>query len=335
MNREVNMIKTILITTAITSAMLFGISNIAKAENKIWTEKHSLSYSGKTKAGTGEQGYSKDYEHKIEGKYSEKFVLGHGDCGWEPNYNDCESDRGRTERKGKYSKSRNVWYKFSFFVDPSWDKATTASIAQVKVSGVRPPVWMLRIDHGQLLWDNNALGCRVKNLMSLDKLAGKWIDVVIYTNYSKKSRDWADGHYSALWINDVRQDISTCSSQPQMGKYASAFHKKGASFRYGLYHSYVSRELYVKALVEGVEMKLAGWEDKGSKGSKTKSNSKSKTNTPWEVDWPVKLETKRIWFDNMHLKASKKNIWNMNMEWSPKDVCSSDNFYKPASCYAK
>ena len=75
------MIRTILITTAITSAMLFGISNIAKAENKIWTEEHSLSYSGKTKAGTGEQGYSKDYEHKIEGKYSEKFVLGHGDCG--------------------------------------------------------------------------------------------------------------------------------------------------------------------------------------------------------------------------------------------------------------
>ncbi len=329
------MIKTILITTAITSAMLFGISNIAKAENKIWTEEHSLSYSGKTKAGTGEQGYSKDYEHKIEGKYSEKFVLGHGDCGWEPNYNDCESDRGRTERLGKWSKSRNVWYKFSFFVDPSWDKATTASIAQVKVKGVRPPVWMLRIDHGQLKWENNTLNCTVKNLMSLDKLAGKWNEVVVYANYSKKTRDWADGHYSALWINGVRQDISICSSQPQMGKYASAFHKQGASFRYGLYHSYVSRELYVKALVEGVEMKLAGWVDKGAKGSKTKSNSRSKTNTPWEVDWPVKLETKRIWFDNMHEKASKKNIWNMNMEWSPRDVCSSNDFYKPASCYTK
>ena len=72
-------------------------SNEAKAENRIWTEEHSLTYSGKTKAGTGEKAYVKDYEHKIEGKYSEKFVLGHGDCGWEPNYNDCESDRGRTD----------------------------------------------------------------------------------------------------------------------------------------------------------------------------------------------------------------------------------------------
>ena len=93
-----------------------------------------------------------------------------------------------------------------------------------------------------------------------------------------------------------------------MGKFHSSFNVEGASFRYGLYHSYVSRELYQKAIMAGVEMNLKGWNDKHSN-----STARSRTNDPWSIDWPVKLETKRIWFDDMHEKASKKILWDLEI----------------------
>ena len=89
-----------------------------------------------------------------------------------------------------------------------------------------------------------------------------------------------------------------------LGKYASSWNKKGGTFRYGIYHSYVSRELYKKALEEGANMKLKGWDD----GHDTFSIN-SKTNDPWSIDWLVKLVTKRVWFDNMHMVRSKKNLY--------------------------
>jgi len=46
--------------------------------------------------------------------------------------------------------------------------------------------------------------------------------------------------------------------------------------------------------------------------------SRSATCKPWEVKWPVELKTKRIWFDDMQDKASKKNIWNMDLSIKPK-----------------
>tara|TARA_B100001287_G_scaffold180984_1_gene152588 strand:+ start:3925 stop:4875 length:951 start_codon:yes stop_codon:yes gene_type:complete len=312
MNREEYMkttlefIKLTLVTVGGTLAIMFalGIASLpAQAENRIWTEDHSQTYSGKTQAGTGEKAYVKDYEHKIEGKYSEKFVLGHGDCGYDPNFNDCKSDRGRTERLGKWSKSRNVWYKFSFFIDTEWDSRSRASIAQVKTKGVRYPVWMLRVDHGLLKLEMNQLDQRCGYLLTLDKMAGKWTDVVLFVNYSKKKVKWTD-EYVALWINGERVNTKGCSSEPVLGKFASSWHKKGSSFRYGIYHSYVSRELHQKAMVVGKDMKLKGWSDAHSDKSVN-----SKTNDPWSIDWPVKLKIKRAWFDNMQVVRSKKDIY--------------------------
>lgn len=293
------------------------LSGNAYAENKISTRDHYTSAKGETKAGTGELVYSKDHNHKIEGKYSEKFVLGHGDCSTGKggsSWNDCVTDRGRVERHGGYSFSRSKWYKFSIFVDPNWDRASKASIAQVKVKNLRIPVWMLRIDHGQLKMEMNALKCHKSYLVNLKQLAGNWNDVVIYVNYSKKATDWSRGAYTMLWVNGERMDLGVCGELPVLSKYSSKFNKKGSSFRYGIYHSYVSRELDIKARTAGVDMNLEGCKDVHKGLDLT---SRSATCKPWEVNWPVKLETKRIWFDDMHDKASKKNVWNMNLSIKP------------------
>lgn len=287
--------------------MVLGIASVpALAENKISTKDHWQSYHGETKAGTGEKGYSKDYEFKIEGKYSEKFVLGHGDCGYDQGWNDCKSDRGRIERVQYNHKDfgRHKWYKFSFFIDPEWDVSSKASLAQVKTKGVRAPVWMLRLDNGVLKLEMNMLDRRCNFLKLLPKMAGQWTDVVMFVNYSKKKVKWTDD-YVALWIDGKREKTSQCSNEPVLGKYASSWNKQGGSFRYGIYHGYVSRELYQKAVEAGVEMKLKGWND--SHGNWTSITSK--TNDPWSIDWPVKLKVKRVWFDNMHMVKSKKNLY--------------------------
>jgi len=62
--------------------------------------------------------------------------------------------------------------------------------------------------------------------------------------------------------------------------------------------------LYQKALEAGVDMKLKGWNDDHEDRS-----INSKTNDPWSIDWPVELKVKRVWFDDMHVVRSKKNLY--------------------------
>ena len=284
--------------------MVLGIASVpALAENKLNTDWNPPSAKGESKAGTGEKVYSRDYDHKIEGKYSEKFVLGHGDCGSTPGWSDCKNDRGRTERRINYSFSKHVWYKFSFFIDPEWDGNTKAMLAQVKTNTARNPVWMLRLDDGVLKLEMNMLDRRCNFLKTLPKMAGQWTDVVMFVNYSKKKVKWTDD-YVALWVDGKREKTSHCSNKPLLGKFASTWNKKGGWFGYGIYHSYVSRELYQKALEAGVDMKLKGWNDDHEGRS-----INSKTNNPWSIDWPVKLKVKRVWFDDMHVVRSKKNLY--------------------------
>ena len=88
------------------------------------------------------------------------------------------------------------------------------------------------------------------------------------------------------------------------------YHIKGSSVRYGLYHSSVSRDLSKL----NPEIELSGWnEDAG-----TSRVTRSGTNDPWSIDWPVKLPTKVIWIDDMHSKQSSKNVWKMPLDLESK-----------------
>jgi len=302
------------ISAIIVLSLIFDVIGFSVfAENKLNTQSNPTNAKGETKAGTGEKTYSKDYTLKIEGEYSEKFVLGHGDCGG----SDCKTDRGRVEREIKYAPGKHIWYKFSFYLDKEWDigkkdilsDGTTASIAQVKVKSVRPPIWMLRVDQGMLKLEMNILDKRCPFLLLPEDMMGKWNQIILYANYSKKPTPWLKDKYLGLWINEKQRQVDNCANQNLLGKEQSAYNRKGTSFRYGLYHSYVSRELNQLAKEAGVEMKLKGWNDKGGAGKS--GDIKSFTNKPWKIDWPVKMKTKRIWFDDMVLTKSSKNVWNL------------------------
>jgi len=47
-----------------------------------------------------------------------------------------------------------------------------------------------------------------------------------------------------------------------------------------------------------------------------------------EIDWPIKLETRRIWFDNQDVASSDKNIWNMPLTYKVDTNKKIDNASK-------
>jgi hypothetical protein len=297
--------------------LIFYTYSFAIAENALSTVFNAAAANngGLSKAGTGEKTYSKDYDHKIEGEYSEKFVLAHGDCGTK-GYNDCNKDRQRIERRVDYPYfGKHVWYKFSFYLDKEWDDETMASIAQVKIRDVRPPAWQMNVQYSTLNLKLEILGSYDSScnfLLGKEDMKGKWNQVVLYTNYSDEPTPWLKNKYMGLWINGKQMQIDNCDRWPILGNEKSKYSRGGTSFRYGIYQSYVSNELNTKAIQAGVDMKLKGWTDKGGRGKA--GAAYSMTNKPWKIDWPVKLKTKRIWFDDMDLVKSEENIWNMEVK---------------------
>ena len=86
-------------------SLFFNFNYVYSADYKIGNKLKMVSADGFTKANTGEKIYSKDNTLKIEGDWSERFVLGHGDCGSDTTWSDCKSDRSRVEQKENYSKT--------------------------------------------------------------------------------------------------------------------------------------------------------------------------------------------------------------------------------------
>lgn len=287
--------------------IVVGICFSAVAENKLSDEWNAVSAKKDT--------YFQDKDHKIEGKYSEKFILKHGDCGQYSGYNDCINDRGRIEKQQKFIHGKEHWYKFSFFIDQSWPTkyAYSTTISQSKTMNTRPGVWYLKLEYGDLTLEFPMIDQRCDVLATFEDLVNKWTEVVLYTNLSDKTTEWIDNpkKKAAVWINGERKKLYCGYSIDEYGLipkvYQNDFRKDGTSFKYGMYHYYVSNDL--AKLNPNIE--LPGWVDGDASGKG--QNAKSKTNDPWSIDWPIKYPNKTIWWDNLEHKVSGKNVFNMDL----------------------
>jgi hypothetical protein len=307
-----------------------------------------VSADGFTKANTGEKIYSRDKNFKIEGDWSEKFVLGHGDCGTDTTWSDCRSDRSRVEKEEGYSKAMHKWYKFSFFIPEDYpfkangNKAILQMIAQVKATDSREPIWRFDLfQEGGNPYRFESAGLNMKfglsndfhqavtctNILSWTQMLGKWNEIVLFVNYKKKPTEWLsvgeDKYFAGLWINGERAELE-CAEQVRMpkgilGKYRSLFNKKGSQFSYGTYLTrvgeYILSEMEAKNMCVGKDkncgLAIEWRKDKGGDAMNKTEYIKNWT----EIDWPIKLETRRIWFDNQDVASSNKNIWNMPLTY--------------------
>lgn len=345
--------------------VIFGLilcSNAISKDFTIGKKLKQVSADGLTKAGTGEKIYSKDKTFKIEGDWSEKFVIGHGDCGTDTTWSDCSADRSRVEKDEGYSRAKNKWYKFSFFIpsDYPWkasgNKIIYQMIAQTKAANSREPMWRfdlfqegsagiynfessgLNIKFGMANEFQKAVTCT--DILSWEQMLGKWNEVVFFVNYGKKPTKWLTvgdkKYYAGLWINGSRVELE-CAEKERMpkgilGKHRNLFSKKGSNFSYGIYLTrvgeYILSEMKAKNMCKGKGADC-GLPIKWKKDKGGDAMSKTQYIKNWtKLDWPLKLETRRIWFDNQDKDSSKENIWNMPLDQGEKSPKKNDPKYR-------
>ena len=151
-----------------------------------------LPVSAEIVSSTGEPTFSKETEIVREGEFSEKFMLGHGDCGkGEDGYSDCNMDRGRVERRTDYVNRHKAFYTFSIYVPKDFNPTRFTSIAQAKIKKVRPPVWMFGLaEDGMggifLNLEFNTIGRKCKRIYPISKMYDKWTDIDFLVSYKNK-----------------------------------------------------------------------------------------------------------------------------------------------------
>ena len=282
-------------------------SIVARGDNIIGVEFNSPSAKENT--------YSKDFEFKKEGKFSEKFILKHGQCGQSDGYSDCLMDRGRVERQTREIRGNQHWYKFSFYIDDTWPTKLKfrTMIIQSKIRDVRPPIWGLELEHGnlQLVFHQLQQYC---DILDYNEIVNRWVNITLYTNFGDEPTNWFKNNNkkAQIWIDGIPKKAYCGYSESGLvpNEYKPKLKKHGSSTRYGIYHSYVSRDLSLL----NPNITLQGWVDEGASGS---GNIRSMTNDPWSIDWEVLYPTKNIWWDDMQYSTAK-NPWNVNLSESNK-----------------
>lgn len=172
------------------------------------------------------------------GSKAERFEVRQGDCGQQPGWSDCATDRERAEMselKPYTQMNTPTWYSWAVYFDPSWPDISpvTTTVGQFHQRDVSAPAMLfiqrngtyyMRIESAKELWATNA---REYELINPKLLRGRWHYVIVHANWSKN----ADG-FIKVWVNNtLRVDIkgpTTVNSTP-------------VYFKYGIYRSFVSR----------------------------------------------------------------------------------------------
>lgn len=171
------------------------------------------------------------------GNKSERFEVRQGDCGRQPNWDDCAMDRERAEMSELRPYTQlgvPTWYSFAVYFDPSWPDITpvTTTVGQFHQRDVSSPAilfvqrsgeYRMRIESAKELYKNRDH----YTLVDANNLRGKWHYIVVFAR-------WSTGNDGILqvWVNGVQKiDLrgpNTVNTTP-------------VYFKYGIYRSFVSR----------------------------------------------------------------------------------------------
>ena len=231
------------------------------------------------------------------GAKSQRFEIRHGDCGKSSGWNDCTADRQRIERKerpkNKFSKpGKGIWYGYSVYFPSDFQSLGKTSIvlSQAKVEKELMPLWLLSFnDHPYLLYSDGT-HC---SLGSIRSWIGRWNDVTVYAHYGEQGQK--------IYFQLFKDGKLFCQrKKPIMAKSRIGKDQK-IGFKYGIYHSFVSRYLAKHATKP---VNLAAYTQKQSSGT----TSKSPTNEPFKIDWGVKLPTAVIFYDEMRAGYRREDV---------------------------
>ena len=171
------------------------------------------------------------------GKIAERFELRQGDCGSQPGWSDCSSDRERVEMselKPYTQLGVPTWYSWAVLFDKNWPDISpvTTTVGQFHQRDVSAPailfiqrngIYGMRIESAKAAYQNNDW----YPLVEAKDLRGKWHTVLVYAKWSTGP----DGELK-VWVNNVMKvDIKGPNTANTTPVY----------FKYGIYRSFVSR----------------------------------------------------------------------------------------------
>ena len=172
-------------------------------------------------------------DFSIIGKTSIRFESNHGECGQEPNWNDCPNDRERTELIYKEeSWKTEKWYRFYLYLPKDYNSIAPAKMSLIQWSVPDPfsVLIMFQQMHAGLTFNFN--GSTFPDsyivLKSNEDLLGNWTEIIFNTNWHPDPKKG----FMKVWIDGkLKLDFK-----------GRANSKKGRkiSLRYGLYSSYMS-----------------------------------------------------------------------------------------------
>lgn len=162
----------------------------------------------------------------------ERFEVRAGDCGAIQGWDDCATDRERSElssHRGVRFTGGEYWYGWwmylpSDFPDISPVKTALGQFHQIDSH----PIWMLQHQPGGLYLDRQTSRGTVelRQLLRDDELRGRWHRLEMHVLWSRQS----DG-FLRMWVNGAKKvDYS-----------GPTFYATQVYFKYGVYRSFLSR----------------------------------------------------------------------------------------------
>jgi hypothetical protein len=165
------------------------------------------------------------------GETSERFEVRDGDCYWNSGWNDCKTDRERselTETSPLATIGFEYWYGWSLFVPKDFPNIyptiTTLGQFNQKVTNIPPVMFNLRWSGFWLMmyqYDHSFL------LIPEDDFRNRWHDIIVHVKWSTDF----DG-FLKVWVNG---QLKVEHFGPQ------TWHNYPIYFKYGIYRTEISK----------------------------------------------------------------------------------------------
>ena len=172
-------------------------------------------------------------DFSIIGKTSIRFESNDGECGQEPNWNDCPNDRERTELNyWDETWKKEKWYRFYLFLPKDYNPIAPAKMSLIQWKRLNPLKVLVIFQHMHAGLTFNRNGDTFPDsyivLKSNEELLGNWTEIIFNTNWHPDPKKG----FMKVWIDrKLKVDFKG---------QANSKDGKRLNLRYGLYSSYMS-----------------------------------------------------------------------------------------------
>ena len=172
-------------------------------------------------------------DFSIIGKTSIRFESNDGECGQEPNWNDCPNDRERAELNyWDETWKKEKWYRFYLFLPKDYNSIAPAKMSLIQWKRLNPSKVLVVFQHMHAGLTFNRNGETFPDsyivLKSNEELLGNWTEIIFNTNWHPDPKKG----FMKVWIDrKLKVDFKG---------QANSKDGKRLNLRYGLYSSYMS-----------------------------------------------------------------------------------------------